>query len=174
MPHYISLDRECACHRPLNGPSPFAFLAFRVGTDTLGILLNAHSDPHDGWEVDRGVPMAMLTEGEQRYTPAVRRWINDTITKQVRAHHEIGRFPIIIASQGGERRFFTYTVMPRLAGDTLIYGAEYEPDGFESMLRTTMTDNDILPSAFTRGRAVDKLVELEVTDANGRALFRTD
>lgn len=174
MPHYISIDRECACHRPLNGPSPFAFLAFRIGTDTLGILLNAHADPHDGWEMDRDVPMAMLSEGAQRYTPAVRRWINDTITKQVRAHHAVGRFPIIIASHGGERRFFTYTVMPRLAGDTLIYGAEYEPDGFEGMLRATMTDNDILPSAFTRGRPIGELVELEVTDANARTLFRTD
>src|SRR6476661_5003892 len=87
MPHYIFTDRECMCHRPQNGPSPFAFLAFRIGTDTLGVALNAHPDPHDGWEVDRGVPMAMMNEGAQRYTPAVRRWINDTITKQVRAHH---------------------------------------------------------------------------------------
>lgn len=174
MPHYIYTDRDCNCHRPQWGPSPFAFLAFRIGTDTLGIQLNAHADPHDGWEVDRGVPMAMLNAGAQRYPAAVRRWINDTITKQVRAHHAIGRFPIIIATHGGERRFFTYTVMPRLAGDTLIYGAEYEPDAFESMLRATMTDADILPSAFTRGRPIGELVELEVTDANRRTLFRTD
>jgi len=174
MPHYIYTDRECNCHRPQYGPSPFAFLAFRLGTDTLGVALNAHPDPHDGWEVDRGVPMAMLSEGAQRYPDAARRWINDTITKQVRARHEIGRFPVIVATHGDERRFFTYTIMPRLAGDTLIYAAEYEPDAFESMLRGTMTDTDILPSAFTRGRPVGELVELEVTDANGRALFRSD
>jgi len=174
MPHYIFTDRECMCHRPQWGPSPFAFLAFRIGTDTLGIALNAHPDPHDGWEVDRGVPMAMMSEGAQRYTPAVRRWINDTITKQVRARHAIGRFPIVVASHDGERRFFTYTVMPRLAGDTLIYGAEYDADAFASMLRAPMTDTDILPSAFTRGRPIGEMVELEVTDANGRTLFRTD
>jgi signal transduction histidine kinase len=174
MPHYIFTDRECACHRPQYGPSPFAFLAFRIGTDTLGVALNAHPDPHDGWEVDRGVPMAMVSEGAQRYPDAVRRWINDTITKQVRAHHEIGRFPVIIGTHGGERRFFTYTVMPRLAGDTLIYGAEYEPDAFASLLRAPMTDTDILPSAFTRGRPIGEMVELEVTDAHGRTLFRTD
>ena len=174
MPHYIFTDRACDCHRPQYGPGPFAFLAFRIGTDTLGIQLNAHANPRDGWEVDRGVPLAMVNEGAQRYPDAVRRWINDTITKQVRAHHEIGRFPVIIASHGGERRFFTYTVMPRLAGDTLIYGAEYEPDAFASMLRTTMTDTDILPSAFTRGRPIRELVELQVTDANGRTLFQTD
>ena len=52
------------------GRVPFAFLAFRIGTDTLGVALNAHADPHDGWEVDRGVPMAMLSEGAQRYPAA--------------------------------------------------------------------------------------------------------
>jgi signal transduction histidine kinase len=174
MPHYIYTDRECDCHRPQYGPGPFAFLAFRIGTDTLGVALNAHPDPHDGWEVDRGVPMAMLSEGAQRYPDAVRRWINDTITKQVRARHTIGRFPVIVATHAGQRRFFTYTIMPRLAGDTLIYGAEYEPDAFESILRATMTDSDILPSAFTRGRPVRELVELEVTDATGRTLFQSD
>ena len=65
MPHYIYIDRDCNCHRPQYGPSPFAFLAFRIGTDTLGVALNAHPNPHDGWEVDRGVPMAMLSEGAQ-------------------------------------------------------------------------------------------------------------
>ena len=54
--------------------------------------------------MDRGVPMAMMSEGARRYTAAVRRWINDTITKQIRAHHTIGRFPIIIATHDGERR----------------------------------------------------------------------
>jgi len=174
MPHYIYVDRDCACHRPQWGPSPFAFFAFRIGTDTLGVALNAHPDPHDGWEVDRGVPMAMVNEGAQRYTPAVRRWINDTITKQVHAYRPLGRFPIVIAPRDGERRFFTYTVMPRLAGDTLIYGAEWDADAFAMMLRAPMTDTDILPSAFTRGRPIGELVELEVTDAKGRTLFRTD
>ena len=40
------------------------------------------------------------------------------------------------------------------------------------MLRATMTDTDILPSAFTRGRPIGELVELEVTDAHGRTLFQ--
>src|SRR6478672_7675384 len=42
------------------------------------------------------------------------------------------------------------------------------------MLRATMLDSDILPSAFTRGRPIGEMVELEVTDAHGRPLFRTD
>jgi signal transduction histidine kinase len=174
IPGFIYFDRLCQCHQPQRGPSPFAFLAFRIGTDTLGIALNAHPNPREGWVVDRGVPLPMLAEGERRYPPEVRAWINDTITRQVRAHHDVGRFPVIIATGDSVRRFFTYTVMPRIAGDTLIYAAEYEPEAFESVLRSAMNENDLLPATFTRGRPARELVELLVTDAHGRTLFASD
>jgi signal transduction histidine kinase len=174
MAHYIPFDQLCQCHQPQRGPSPFAFVAFKIGTDTLGVALNAHPKPEEGWEVDRGVPIPMIVEGERRYPPDVRRWINDTITQQVRARHDVGRFPVIVAPRGPVRRYFTYPVMPRIAGDTIIYGAEYEAEAFEKILSSTMTDSDLLPSAFTSGRPVGDLVQLEVTDATGRPLFRSD
>jgi signal transduction histidine kinase len=174
MAHYIPMDRECDCHVPQHGPSPFAFLAFRIGTDTLGVALNAHENPRAGWLVDREVPEATRREGARRYPADVRVWLNDTITRQVRAHHDVGRFPVIVATHDSVRRFLTYTVMPRLAGDTLIYAAEYDRDAFEGLLRSTMTESDLLPSAFTRGRPVRELVELQVTDAAGRTLFQSD
>src|SRR5215210_2298868 len=37
VPHYIYTDRRCNCHQPQRGPLPAAFLAFRIGTDTLGV-----------------------------------------------------------------------------------------------------------------------------------------
>ena len=174
MPHYIPMDRECDCHVPQHGPNPFAFLAFRIGTDTLGVALNAHANPREGWLVDQPVPEATRREGARRYPADVRAWLNDTITRQVRAHHDVGRFPVIVAARDSVRRFITYTVMPRLAGDTLIYAAEYDRDAFEGLLRGTMTESDLLPSAFTRGRPVRELVELQVTDATGRTLFQSD
>ena len=174
MPHYIPMDRGCDCHVPQHGPSPFAFLAFRIGTETLGVALNAHANPREGWLVDQPVPEATRREGARRYPVDVRAWLNDTITRQVRAHHDVGRFPVIVAARDSVRRFITYTVMPRLAGDTLIYAAEYDRDAFEGLLRGTMTESDLLPSAFTRGRPVHELVELQVTDATGRTLFRSD
>jgi signal transduction histidine kinase len=174
MPHYIPFDQLCQCHVPQRGPSPLAFVAFKLGTDTLGVALNAYARPREGWVEDRPVPIPMLIEGERRYPKEVRRWINDTITAQVRARHDVGRFPVIVATRGPVRRFFTYTVMPRLAGDTIVYGAEYEAEAFERILSSTMTDSDLLPSAFTSGRSVRDLVQLEVTDAAGRPLFKSD
>ncbi|HEV7993427.1 MAG TPA: HAMP domain-containing sensor histidine kinase [Gemmatimonadaceae bacterium] len=174
IPHYIYFDQLCQCHQTQRGPSPFAFVAFQLGTDTLGVALNAYPRPQEGWVEDRPVPIPMVIEGNRRFPAEVRRWINDTITAQVRAKHDVGRFPVIVATRGSVRRFFTYTVMPRLAGDTIVYGAEYEPEAFEKILASTMTDSDLLPSAFTSGRPVRDLVQLEVTDASGRPLFTSD
>jgi signal transduction histidine kinase len=174
MPFYLPKERPCDCRQPQHGPSPFAFLAFRIGTDTLGVLLNAHPDPREGWAERGEVPAAMRREGARLYPDEMRAWINDTITRQVRAHHDVGRFPVIVATRDSVRRFLTYTVMPRLAGDTLIYAAEYDRDAFEGMLRRTMTASDLLPATFARGRPVHELIELQVTDATGHTLFQSD
>jgi len=182
MPFYLPRDQRCNCNVPKHGPTPFAFLAFRIGTDTLGVVLNAYPHPREGWAVDRAVPQAlrlempeaMRREGARRYPAETRAWLNDTITRQVRARHDVGRFPVIVATRDSVRRFITYTVMPRLAGDTLIYAAEYDREAFEGMLRSTMTESDLLPSTFSRGRPVHELVELQVSDATGRTLFQSD
>jgi signal transduction histidine kinase len=182
MALYLPRDQRCNCNVPKHGPTPFAFLAFRIGTDTLGVALNAYPRPREGWAVDREVPEAlrlempeaMRLEGARRYPAETRAWLNDTITRQVRAHHDVGRYPVIVATRDSTRRFIAYTVMPRLAGDTLIYAAEYDAEAFEGMLRSTMTQTDLLPSTFSRGRPVHELVELRVTDATGRTLFESD
>ncbi|MFL5619172.1 MAG: sensor histidine kinase [Gemmatimonadaceae bacterium] len=174
IPHYIRFDRRCNCHVPQRGPSPAAFFGFRIGTDTLGVALNAHPDPSEGWEVDRGVPPEMRAWGARTYSAATRSWINDTISRHVRAGGDVGRFPVIVATHDSVPRFLTYTVMPRLAGDTIIYAAEYSAPAFESILRSAMSDRDLLPETFTKGRPVRELVNLQVVDASGRTLFQSD
>jgi signal transduction histidine kinase len=59
-------------------------------------------------------------------------------------------------------------------GDTLVYAAEYEREAFLGLLRGAMSDRDLLPAAFTKGRPVRELVQLQVTDAHGRSLFESD
>ena len=174
MAHYVKFDRLCNCHVPQRGPKPAAFLAFRLGADTLGVALNSHPRPDEGWEVAADIPPAMLAWGERRYPDATRAWINDTISRHVRARRDVGRFPVIVATHDAAPRFFTYTVMPRLAGDTIVYAAEYDAPAFAEILRSAMSDQDLLPATFTRGRPVRELVQLEVTDARGRALFASD
>src|SRR5215208_6715577 len=56
MPFYLPRDQRCNCNVPKHGPTPFAFLAFRIGTGTLGVALNAYPHPREGWAVDRVVP----------------------------------------------------------------------------------------------------------------------
>jgi signal transduction histidine kinase len=174
IPHYIYFDRRCNCHVPQRGPIPAAFFAFRLGTDTLGVALNAWAKPSEGWETDIPVPAAMREWGARTYPAETRAWINDTITRHVHARGDVGRFPIIVARHGGAPRFFTYTIMPRLAGDTIVYAAEYSAAAFEGMLRAAMSDRDLLPETFTKGRPVRELVELRVADASGRTLFQSD
>src|SRR5687768_15669691 len=74
LAHYITENSTCNCHQPRFGPSPAAFMAFVLGTDTLGVALNAHPDPSEGWEVDRPVPAAMIAYGARRYPPWERAW----------------------------------------------------------------------------------------------------
>ena len=174
IPHYIYFDRRCNCHVPQRGPHPAAFFAFRLGTDTLGVALNSHPRPGEGWEVTGDIPPQMLAWGERRYPDATRTWINDTISRHIRARRDVGRFPVIVATPDSAPRFFTYTVMPRLAGDTIVYAAEYDPAAFAEILRSAMSDRDLLPATFTNGRPVRELVQLEVTDEHARTLFASD
>ena len=174
IPHYIYFDRRCNCHVPQRGPQPAAFFAFRLGTDTLGVALNSHPRPDEGWEVTGDIPPQMLAWGDRRYPDAARARINDTISRHVRARRDVGRFPVIVATHDASPRFYTYTVMPRLAGDTIVYAAEYDAPAFAEILRSAMSDRDLLPATFTRGRPVRELVQLEVTDARGRRLFASD
>jgi signal transduction histidine kinase len=175
MAHYLYFDRRCSCHVPQRGPVPAAFFAFRLGTDTLGIALNAWANPARGWETDIPVPDSMRAWGARTYPAETRAWINDTITRHIqsRARRDPGRFPVIVSTHDTAPRFFTYTVMPRLAGDTIIYGAEYSAAAFESILRSAMSDHDLLPETFTKGRPVRELVDLQVADAGGRTLFQS-
>jgi signal transduction histidine kinase len=92
----------------------------------------------------------------------------------VRAGGDVGRFPVIVSTHDSAPRFFAYTVMPRIAGDTLIYAVEYETPAFLGLLRSAMSDRDLLPVTFTKGRPVRELVQLQVTDARGRTLFQSD
>ena len=174
MPYYLHFDRGCNCHKPQFSPGPEAFLAFRIGTDTLGVALNTYPDPTEGWAVERNITKEMQASASRRYPTDARAWINDTITRQVRARTDVGRFPVMVATHDSAPRFFTYTVMPTIIGDTIIYAAEWTRESFLQILRSAMSDRGLLPAAFTRGRPVGDLVELQVTDAKGTTLFQTD
>jgi signal transduction histidine kinase len=174
LPHYLPWNAQCACHRPIHGPSPTIYFAYVLGSDTLGYVVNARSEPAEGWEVDRPLPeqSAARVSG---YTAAERHWINDTLTKQIRhGGSDIGRFPIVVATHDSLPRLLTYTLMPTSWGDTLVYGAEYAHAAFTGFLADVMYDRNLLPATFTRGHAVNEVVQLRVSDVRGNTLFESE
>ena len=52
LAHYLPWDPRCYCHRPRYGGSPSIFFGWQLGADTLGVGVNTHPDPAEGWEVD--------------------------------------------------------------------------------------------------------------------------
>jgi signal transduction histidine kinase len=174
LAHYLPYNEKCGCHRPRSGPNPEIFFAFRLGTDTLGNGVNTHPDPTEGWEVDRPLPVIDAKPRRLGYTAREQRWINDTLTRQIRDGREHARFPIVIASLDSVPRVLVYTLMPTAWGDTLVYGAEYARSAVTSVLADVMYDRNLLPATFTRGRSPREVVQLQVTDASGATLFESE
>ncbi|MDQ6636046.1 MAG: HAMP domain-containing histidine kinase, partial [Gemmatimonadota bacterium] len=146
-----------------------------LGSDTLGYVVNSHSDPQEGWEVDRPLPVPAGAGRVTGYTTAERRWINDTLTKQIRhPDTDATRFPLVVATHDSMPRLLAYTLMPTSWGDTLVYGAEYSRAAFNGFLADVMYDRNLLPATFTRGHAVNQVVQIRVSDARDNTLFESE
>jgi signal transduction histidine kinase len=171
---YLPYNPTCGCHRPRFGPSPEIFFGWTLGGDTLGYAVNTHPDPTEGWEVDRPLPIVHSDIRRLGYSDADRRWINDTLTRQIRGGEEHGRFPIVITTHGSVPRILVYTLMPTSWGDTLVYGAEYSRAAATSVLAEVMYDRNLLPATFTRGKSPREVVQLQVSDARGTLLFESE
>jgi signal transduction histidine kinase len=174
LAHYLPFNPKCGCHRPRFGPSPEIFFGFQLGTDTLGSGVNTHPDPTEGWEVDRPLPIAATSARRVAYSAVERRWINDTLTRQIRAEGEHGRFPIVIAAHDSIARILVYTLMPTSWGDTMVYGAEYSQAAIRGVLADVMYDRNLLPQTFTRGKSPREVVQLQVRDAKGSLVFESE
>lgn len=175
LPHYLPWNAHCACHRPMHGPSPAIYFAYVLGSDTLGYAINTHPDPAEGWEVDRPLPASAGTGRVMGYDADERRWINDTLTKQIRhGSPDAARFPVVVATHDSVPRLLAYTLMPTSWGDTLVYGAEYSRAAFTGFLADVMYDRNLLPATFTRGHAVNEVVQLRVSDARDNTLFESE
>jgi signal transduction histidine kinase len=177
LPEYLPWDRFCYCHRSRNGPNPEMFFGYVLGSDTLGVARNTHPDPTEGWEVDR--PMPVDLPGKPRrveYSAAERKWINDTLTRQIHNGKGIenGRFPIVVARYDSMPRFLVYTLMPTTWGDTLVYGAEYAMPALKKVLAEVMDERRLLPPTFAGGRSVREMVQIQVSNLRGDVLFESE
>lgn len=174
LPQYLPMDERCNCHRSLRGPSPSAYFGWVLGADTLGVALNTHPDPAQGWEIDRPVTVENTEAYPGSYSNQERRWINDTISRQIHAKGDASRYPILVATHDSVARFLVYTLMPTAWGDTLVYGAEYSRANVARVLAEVMYARDLLPATFASGRSMKEMVQLEVTDKRGDVLFQSE
>jgi signal transduction histidine kinase len=176
LPEYLPWDPRCGCHRSRAGPSPVMYFAYVLGSDTLGSALNTHPDPAEGWEVDRPLPMQRHILATTGYSAEERRWINDTITKQIRygAPERASSFPIVVAMHDTVPRLLVYTLMLTAWHDTLVYGAEYDRPAMTAVLADVMYSRGLLPATFTRGNSIREMIQLNVTDARGNVWFESE
>jgi signal transduction histidine kinase len=170
LAHYLPWNPRCACHRPANGPSPAIFFGYRLGSDTLGLGVNTHPLPEEGWEVDRPMPLDVANRMID-YTPSDRRWVNDTLTRQIRYGRGNDRFNLVVGEHDGVSRYLAYTLMPTTRGDTIVYGAEYTKDALTQGLADVLYSRDLLPVPFTKGRPIRDVLQVQVRDARGAILF---
>ena len=174
LAHYLPWNPRCSCHRPLNGPNPATFFGYELGTDTLGVGVNTHPRPAEGWEVDRPLPTPLPDGRVPGYTAAERRWINDTVSAHIRSAPDLGRYVIVIARFDSVERVLAYTLMPTAWGDTIVYGAEYSLEALRGMLADVMYARGLLPQTFTRGHTAREVLQLQVSDDRGALLFASE
>jgi signal transduction histidine kinase len=172
LAHYLPWNARCACHRPRVGAIPSMFFGFTLGSDTLGLGVNAHADPAQGWEVDRPLPVRAI-DPLAEYGPADRKWIVDTLTRQIRNTPTSARFLLVAGEREGRTRFLAYTLMPTLRGDTIVYGAEYSRDAIGQMLADVLYGRTLLPPTLTHARTTADFVQLEVRDALGSPVLHS-
>ena len=172
LAHYLPWDEACYCHRPRNGPNPSTFFAMRVGSDSLDVALNSHADPREGWEVDRPLPVPLAPGFAGDYTPTTRRWLVDTLTRNIRAAGPANRgYTLVVGETREEPVIVLYTLMPTSWGDTMVYGARYSPTSTARVLGAVLDGNGLLPSTFTEGRRNRDLLAVRVHDRAGLRLF---
>ena len=174
LAHYLPWNPRCGCHRPLYGPNPETFFGYELGSDTLGVGINTHPRPAEGWEVDRPLPTPLPDDRVPGYTAAERRWINDTLSAHIRSARDVGRFVVVIAMLDSLPRVLVYTLMPTSWGDTIVYGAEYSAEALTGMLTDVLYARGLLPETFTRGRSAREVLQLQVSDARGAVLFASE
>ena len=176
LPEYLPWDARCNCHRSRTGPNPVMYFGYVLGSDTLGVARNTHPDAEQGWEVDRPMPVEMPGKRRIAYTADEKRWINDTLTKQIHngKGKENGRFPIILAHHDSVPRLLVYTLMPTAWGDTLVYGAEYTRTALAKVLSDVMYERRLLPPTFAAGHSIREMVQIQVSDLHGDLLFESE
>lgn len=174
MGDYIRWDERCQCHRTRRGPLPLRYLGFSLGTDTMSVGPNLAPGDVDGWLTDppggsrRTVPALRLPVDERRWMSAV---LSEAARDQARSPWG---YVIRIVRRDSTPRIFATRAMPTTRGDTVVYSVEYPRSALDSIFRAVLTSSDLLPKSLVASRTNSDVFLLEVADAGGLPLFRSN
>ena len=176
LAQYLDWDSRCACRRAADGPNPGIFFGFRLGTDTVGVGVNASERPDVGWVVDVPLPANPPPAAIRGYSAAERAWVNDTLTALIRSGFRSNwGFAYVIGEFQADPRYLAYTLMPTAWGDTIVYGVEYTAADFQRMLGEVLDERGVLPASLAAGRSNRDMLAVEVTMRdNGPVLFASE
>ena len=108
-------------------------------------------------------------------SPAVRKWLRDTLPPHRRAVYDPKeRLGAIVRTVDGGSRAIIYTVVNDKAGaPQTIVGVEEDARGLEPLYTADQDRAPLLPRPLTGGVAYDSLGSMIVTEADGRELYRS-
>jgi signal transduction histidine kinase len=169
---YMQWDDVCGCRIPRFGPIPTALLSFQLGTDTIGAAPNGHGDVEGSRSLGgyAPIPPVPAAKAGARYA-----WVNDTVTRRVRAGYrsETG-FPLIVRMNDGVPTLIGYTLMPTAWGDTMVYAVEYSGPAMLGAFEMLLERRDLLPPSLTQRLGNRDVLMVQVRAATGELLFGSD
>ncbi len=170
MGHFIPMDQACNCHRPDHGPMPLRYVAFTLGSDTLGIGVNLANPSVRGWIADSADSRAVRVPAFD-VTPDETQWLNGLLTNVARGPVTEWGYHVIIERRDNRLRFLAARSMPTQWGDTVVYAFEYPPASLDSIFNSVLSASDLLPASIVAGRPNTELVDVQVTDGLDMPLF---
>ncbi len=173
--HFIHWDQNCLCHRSRRGPSPQTIFGFKLGSDTVGVAVNWYRPAARGWLGDPDQPVQTQARPAGATFGNKYKWINDTLTSIIRSGY-IARdgFAWVIARTAQDSaHYLTYTLMPTVWGDTIVYGMQYDSAAFNAILNHVFDERNLLPSTFTKYASNRDLIAVQVSDGSGHVLFNS-
>jgi len=169
---YLRWDDACGCRRTIAGPSPDAYFALGLRSRSFTEDVNAAvGGPPDFYRSVSDSRSEISNRLVAQVAP-LQAWVLDSLTARLRTRHALNRgFRFVIERQTAAPRIVAYTLMPLSWGDTMVYGAVYSAKSFERILASTLDSPDLLPRAFSEGRANRDVIVLAVADRSGHPLF---
>jgi signal transduction histidine kinase len=119
-------------------------------------------------------PDGRLTFAGPPPSPAVQRWLADTIPAHLRRSDRRGEEVWISGRVEGKLRHVIYAIPGEKGDPRYVYGFELDPARYHLVLRAALGEKPLLPAALMKGRKNDDLLAVRVVAPGGAVLYESD